>query len=84
MVQHLDELMQHDPNGRDAHAMLKTERNAEAEPNAALLSMHAEIPPNNGHCIPSHPRSTKLCTDEISREHSHTFYYITVKMSLLY
>lgn len=44
MVQHLDELVQHDPNGRNAHAMLKPERKAEAKPSTVQPSVHTEVP----------------------------------------
>ena len=73
MVQHLDELVQHDADGRNAHAMLKPERNAEAQPTVPL-SVHAQSPPNIRLCIPSHPGPTKLCTDELRR--GRTFTYI--------
>lgn len=44
MVQHLDEFVQHDPNGRNAHAMLKAERKAEAKPSTVQPSVHTEVP----------------------------------------
>lgn len=70
MVQHLDELMQHDPDGRNAHAMLKAERNAEAQHTAPVNACGS--PSKQRTLRPVHPRSTKSCTDEILRERTFT------------
>lgn len=60
MVQHLDELMQHDPNGRNAHAMLKPERKAEAKPSTVQPSVHPEVPLKDALHILRHPVTSKV------------------------
>lgn len=79
MVQQLDELMQHDPDGRNAHAMLKPERNAAAQPNIVPSSTHAEVPPNKGLTHPAFQvvqRQQSFAQNETERENIHITHYI--------
>lgn len=60
MVQHLDEFMQHDPNGRNAHAVLKPERITEAKPSIVQTSVHTEVPAKDSLHILSRPKTCRL------------------------